>query len=1016
MVGLSRWWTPLRDEWAAALLTALAFFVLSASTAMLSWEPTNASALRLGGALLLGVLLRRKPAKTAVAMYLVLGVIATVVVQHAAGRGWLPAILLSAARLLEIGISYALLRRLGVDESALQQLSKLGQLLLVTIFVSPIVGAGIGGLILFRLFDTGYFSGVQTWWVGNAFGMVVMLPLVLAATRERSARLFAPGHRAELVLIAVLTLTVSLSAVMLTPQPFVLVLLPLLVAAFRLRVLGTTLLSLLATLSILVLHRFLLLHPGLDYAHSASYFGFTEAAFYSCATTLAPLLISVQQERRAAAARTLKVVREQLQMVIDNVPALIGNLDRDRRYRFVNREYEQWFHQPVAAFIGRTSEEMLGEEQAQLLADKIARAFAGESVYFDQAIAGRDASIAYVPQMQDGEVQGVFVLAHDVTERKAAERALFEEKQRMRVTLDSIGDAVVVCDMDLRVSLLNPVAAMMTGWSEKDAIGRPVEEVVRLVDLAQRQTPLSPLRIAMRDDRTVALQSDIALLRVDGSETSIEDSAAPIHDSQGNVVGGVMVFHDVSELRAMATKMSHLAQHDYLTDLPNRVLLHDRLSHALASAHALGSAGAVIFLDLDKFKTINDSLGHQIGDYVLQEMARRLLAAVRDDDTVSRQGGDEFVVLLERLGDPRDAARVAQKILDAMRAPVAVEGHLLHVSVSIGIALFPQDSSDAQTLLMQADTALYHAKQAGRDQFSYFSSSMSEKAALRLRLENDLRIALQEGELSLVYQPKVLRPEQRITGMEALVRWRRRDGSLSMPADFIPVAEESGLITQVDEWVMEEACRQNKAWQEMGLPRLPVSVNVSLARFDPERLLAHVADTLMASGLEAADLQIEFTESQMFADEVGARTLIEGLHALGVRISLDDFGTGYSSLRYLLQYRFNTIKVDRSFVCGLPDDQKQTAVVRAVIAMAHALQAEVVAEGVETIAQAETLEALGCREVQGFLYSHPVAPEVLALLLACPKMAARDLTSKHWAALTGPESASPLTSPSPAVG
>ncbi|MDB6164727.1 MAG: hypothetical protein JWL98_2159, partial [Xanthomonadaceae bacterium] len=745
-------------------------------------------------------------------------------------------------------------------------------------------------------------------------------------------------------------------------------------------------------------------HPGSLMTYGSERLSFTEIAFYCCASILAPLLVSVQHERRAAAARTLKVVREQLQTVMDNVPALIGSLDTERRYRFVNREYEQWFQRRADTFIGKTTEEVLGHGLAGELADRVAVAFGGQPVHFDMAIAGREASIAYVPQWEDGQVSGVFVVAHDVTQRKQAERALFEEKQRMRITLDSIGDAVVVCDMDLRISLLNPVAESMTGWTESDAVGKPIGDVIKLVDMADGQTPLSPLRIAMREDRTVALHSDTALLRLDGGETAIEDSAAPIHDSEGNVVGGVMVFRDVTELRAMATKMSHLAQHDYLTDLPNRVLLHDRLSHALASAAVgFGTAGAVLFLDLDQFKTINDSLGHQVGDRVLQEVSRRLLTAVRDDDTVSRQGGDEFVVLLERLGDPRDAARVAQKILQAMRPPIEAEGHVLHTSLSIGIALFPQDSADAQSLLMQADTALYHAKRAGRDRFSYFSNSMSEKAASRLQMENDLRDALRDGELSLVYQPKVMRPDEHITGMEALVRWHRRDGSLVMPADFIPVAEESGLITQLDEWVMHEACRQNKAWQDAGLPRLPISVNVSLARFAPERLLAHVDEALSRSGLESCHLQIEFTESQMFADEAQAQVLLQGLQGLGVRIALDDFGTGYSSLRYLLQYRFHTLKIDRSFVCGLPQDDKQAAVVRAIVAMAHALQADVVAEGVETIAQAEALGLQGCMEVQGFLYSHPVVPEVLALLLARGRLSPRQSGSGHWAALTGPE-------------
>jgi diguanylate cyclase (GGDEF)-like protein/PAS domain S-box-containing protein len=992
----------MRNEIPAALLTTVAFFALSVTTGAFSWRPDHVSTLRLGGALLLGVMLRRQPRTQVAAMYLLLGVLAMALAGHLAGRAWSTALLLGSARLLEIGLAYGLLRKLGEDGAGLQELPALGRLMLVTVFVAPIVGTSLAALITHRAFGTPYLQGLQASWIGNAFGMVIFLPLVLAATRERIARLLETGRRLELALVIVLTLLVCVASVLWSTQPFVLVLLPLLVAAFRLRVLGTTIVGFTATMSVFYLEQYLQGHARLLPHIDGARLGFTEIAFYSCAVILAPLLVSVQQERRAAEARALKRVREHLQTVIDNIPALIGNLDTDRRYRFVNREYQEWFGHPASAFIGRTSAEMLGEEQAAQLSGPVAQAMTGEVVHFDTTVAGRDASIVYVPEMQDGQVQGVFVLVNDVSERKKAERALFEEKQRMQVTLDSIGDAVVVCDTQLRITLLNPVAEAMTGWTESEAIGLPVDEVIQLVDMARGDIPLSPLRVAIRDNRVVALQTDTALLRRSGVETPIEDSAAPIRDSDGLVVGGVMVFRDVSELRTMALKMSHLAQHDYLTDLPNRVLLHDRLSHALASTSGgFGPPGALMFLDLDHFKTINDSLGHQVGDRVLQEVSRRLLASVREDDTVSRQGGDEFVVLLERLGDPRDAARVAQKMLHMMRAPIEAEGHQLHLSLSIGISLFPQDANDPQTLMMQADTALYHAKQSGRDRFSYFSNSMSEKAAARLQLENDLRDALRDGQLCLVYQPKIMRPEQRITGMEALVRWRMKDGSLAMPADFIPVAEESGLITQLDEWVMHEACRQNKAWQRMGLAAVPVSVNVSLARFDPERLLAHVAEALEHSGLAAHDLQVEFTESQMFSDEGRARTLIEGLHALGVRIALDDFGTGYSSLRYLLQYRFNTLKIDRSFVCGLPDDDKQVAVVRAVVAMARALQADVVAEGVETVAQAEALEQHDCREVQGFLYSHPVAPEVLALLLARPSLEPRQLASSVCAGVSG---------------
>jgi diguanylate cyclase (GGDEF)-like protein/PAS domain S-box-containing protein len=972
---------PSRDELAVAGWTAIAFFLVSLATTLLAWQSNNISGLRLGGALLLGMMVRRQVDAVTAVVYLGLGYVALVAAMHLGGRPLPATLLIAIPRLLELALAYALLRWMQVNTVTLQDFGKIARLVLVTVFLAPAFGASVGAWITHRTLGATYVDGLVAWWVGNGFGMVVLLPLVLAVSRERVDVLRSRERRAALVWISLLTLAVSIGGVLWTTRPFVLVMLPLLYASFRLGVLGTAAECLLASLTVVVLHRYLFLHASMGFTHAAT-LGFSEVAFYSSLTVIAPLLVSVLQEKRAAARKALTRAREQLQAVIDNVPALIGQLDTGRRYTLVNRQYAEWFGRPAADFLGRTSAQMLGEAKAEQLAGPVGRAMAGETVEIELPIAGREALVVYVPQFRDGEVCGLFVLAHDISERKAAERALFAEKERIQVTLDSIGDAVVVCDRDLRVTLLNPVAEVMTGWSEREAIGQFVDQVIQLVDLAHGATPLSPLRIAIRDNRTVALQTDTALRRRDGAETPLEDSAAPIHDSTGNVVGGVMVFRDISELRTMAVKMSHLAQHDYLTDLPNRVLLHDRLSHALAAAlGGFGAAGAVMFLDLDHFKTINDSLGHQVGDRVLQEVSRRLVAAVRDDDTVSRQGGDEFVVLLERLHDPRDAARVAEKMLRAMREPIDADGHRLHVSLSIGIALFPQDGDDARTLLMQADTALYHAKRAGRDQYSYFSHNMSDKAGMRLQMENELRLALERNELFLVYQPKVCHPQHRITGMEALVRWRRRDGSLALPAEFIPIAEESGLITALDGWVMHEACRQNQEWQAMGLPRLPISVNVSLARFDAERLLGHVRDVLQSSGLAPGYLQIEFTESQMFADEARAQALIEGLHALGVQIALDDFGTGYSSLRYLLQYRFDTLKIDRSFLSGLPADSRQDALVQAIIAMARALEAEVVAEGVETAAQAERLDMHGCHELQGHYYSYPLDADAFAALL-----------------------------------
>lgn len=365
----------------------------------------------------------------------------------------------------------------------------------------------------------------------------------------------------------------------------------------------------------------------------------------------------------------------------------------------------------------------------------------------------------------------------------------------------------------------------------------------------------------------------------------------------------------------------------------------------------------------------------------MKEVAKRLRQVIRADDTVSRQGGDEFVILLNRLGDARDAARVAKNIIATIEQDIGLDGRELHISASIGIAIFPDDARDPKSLMKQADTALYHAKQNGRGGFSYFTRRMSERAERRLALEHALRHGLQSSELFLVYQPKYEVPSGKVIGMEALVRWRQSDGSVVSPDQFIPLAEETGLITQIDTWVMLEACQQVRAWQDQGRVVVPVSVNVSLARLDVDRLPQDTLATLQATGIDPGLLQIEFTESQMFAQQEQARVLLARLKTLGVGLAVDDFGTGYSSLNYLAQYEFDTIKIDRTFVTDLPSNPKHQAIVQAIIGMARTLGYGLVAEGVQNVQEANALLEFGCRHMQGFYFSRPLQAEDCAALM-----------------------------------
>jgi diguanylate cyclase (GGDEF)-like protein len=445
-----------------------------------------------------------------------------------------------------------------------------------------------------------------------------------------------------------------------------------------------------------------------------------------------------------------------------------------------------------------------------------------------------------------------------------------------------------------------------------------------------------------------------------------------------------MVVRDISQTHAMAQRMTYLAQHDHLTGLPNSRLLQERLSEWLDRCdRALETCnGALLFVDLDLFKHINDSLGHHAGDWVLRTVADRLVHAVGGADTVSRQGGDEFVVLLPHVGDRDSLERTAAHLIHAIEQPMRYGTRALHVSASVGITLFPQNGTDPKLLIKQADTALYHAKQGGRGRSSLYTAAMGERADQRLQLETELRAAIREGQLFVEYQPKVRYPEQDLIGMEALVRWRHPGGMVVAPGDFIPIAEETGLVTAIDEWVLREACRQVGAWRESGLEPVPVAVNVSLARADADRLVRNIERALAEARPPAALLEVEFTESQMLSHNVRSRQLVDRIRALGVRLSVDDFGTGYSSLSYLTDFRFDTIKIDRAFVQGLPDENEGRAVAQAILGIAQSLECDVVAEGVETQAQAEALRDMGCRHMQGYLFAKPLSPAAIERKLA----------------------------------
>jgi diguanylate cyclase (GGDEF)-like protein/PAS domain S-box-containing protein len=581
----------------------------------------------------------------------------------------------------------------------------------------------------------------------------------------------------------------------------------------------------------------------------------------------------------------------------------------------------------------------------------------------------------------EGKVSRWFGTNTDISDSKVLEEALFAEKERAQVTLNCIGDAVICTDILGKITLLNLVAERMTGWSWQEAAGRPLGEVFRIVDGVTRKPVPDPIEMAVVQNRTVKLTANCVLLCRDGLESAIEDSAAPIHNRAGAIIGAVIVFHDVSATRAMSLQMVYSAQHDLVTNLPNRSLLNDRITQSIAIALRNNRSLAVLFLDLDHFKYINDSLGHAIGDQLLQCLSKRLQTSVRGSDTVSRQGGDEFVILLSEITSPEHAATSANKILHSLSIPCSIDGHDLHIDGSIGISIYPADGKDAETLIKNADTAMYYAKESGRNNFQFFTAEMNLKSVQRQSLESGLRRAIERDEFLLHYQPKVNLVTGEVTGVEALIRWQHPDRGLVPPAQFVPIAEDCGLILPIGRWVLREACRQACEWQATSLPFKRVSVNVSAAEFRDKNFAKGVATTLAETGLDACYLDLELTEGVLMADAESTCAILHDLKNIGVHLAVDDFGTGYSSLSYLRQFPIDVLKIDQSFVRQITANPDDSTIVSAIIDMGKNLKQRVIAEGIETQAQLAFLQSHYCAEGQGFLFSSPLPATEFAHLL-----------------------------------
>jgi diguanylate cyclase (GGDEF)-like protein/PAS domain S-box-containing protein len=566
----------------------------------------------------------------------------------------------------------------------------------------------------------------------------------------------------------------------------------------------------------------------------------------------------------------------------------------------------------------------------------------------------------------------------NLIDRKAVEEALFIEKERAQVTLNSIGDAVLSTDTVGNVTYLNPVAESMTGWSREEASGEPLADVFQIIDSVTRERARNPLALAVQLNKTVELTPNCVLVRRDGFEAAIEDSASAIHTRGGQVIGAVVVFRYVSAARALSLQ---IAQHDFLTDLPNRMLLNDRLTQAISFARRRGNHLAVLFVDLDRFKLVNDSLGHAIGDQLLQSVAERLVTCVRSSDTVSRQGGDEFVVLLSQVEHAEDAAISARKMIAALSVPHTIAHHALQVTASIGVSIYPDDGLDGDALIKSADDAMYRAKATGGNSYEFFGLDLTVRSVERQSLDGDLRDAVERQQFVLHYQPKISLETGAISGVEALLRWLHPVRGLVPPADFVPFAEASRLIVPIGQWVLREACRQARVWLDAGLQPGPMAVNISGPEFRHKDFLENLRAILDESRLEPGCLELELTEAALMQHVQSTAFALRAIKAVGVLLAVDNFGTGYSSLSQLKRFPIDALKVDQSFVRGITTDPDDAPIVSAAISMGRSLKQRVIAEGVETPEQLAFLRAQQCAEGQGYYFGHPMTAEEFTELL-----------------------------------
>jgi diguanylate cyclase (GGDEF)-like protein/PAS domain S-box-containing protein len=703
---------------------------------------------------------------------------------------------------------------------------------------------------------------------------------------------------------------------------------------------------------------------------------------YLLKSNLKRLIPAIERELQAAQARRTHFQSEQrFRATFEQAAVGIAHVGLDGRWLRVNHK--------LCVITGYSEEELLTRDRPSITypddmpdeLNSMQQLLAGEVPSSTKEIryARKDSSLVWVSltwsltRTSTGEPDYFIEVVEDITERK-------EATERLRLfarIFDTINEGVAVTDASNNIMLVNPAFSAITGYSATEAIGKnPRILHSGLMDKVFYDKMWQSIK------KTGRWQGEITDRRKNGESYIEWLSISTMKDERGEFSHHIAVVSDISERKAAEERMVYIAQHDFLTGLPNRMMLHDRLTQAIAHAEREQRKVAVMFLDLDRFKAINDTLGHLTGDKLLQLVAGRINSVARTSDTVSRLGGDEFAIMLPYIENTDDIAMIALKLLASIAGPCVIDGNEIEVTTSIGISVFPEDGTDSESLIAHADAAMYQAKGNGRNNYQFFTREMNRRTLERILIKNKLSHALERNELFLLYQPQVDLQSGHIIGAEALVRWDNPLYGKVLPAQFIPIAEENGLIPPIGEWVLREACRQNQEWRKLGLMKITMAVNISSVQFRQKNLGETIKAILSESGLTPSGLELEITEGVVMQDAEATILLLEDMKAMGLKLSVDDFGTGYSSLSYLKRFPIDKFKIDQSFVRDLTTDTDDAVIVSTIISMAHSLKLKVIAEGVETAEQLAFLKHQGCDEIQGYYFSQPVSAEEFTKLLS----------------------------------